>query len=362
VLQVVLNLSPGGTERLVVETVRRLRDRYRIAVCCLDEAGAWAEELRQEGIEVVALRRQPGFRPSLGRQIAALAARHDARVLHCHHYSPFVYGCVARLCNPRLRLLFTEHGRLNDGPPSRKRRLANAVLSRFPDRVCVVSEDLRRHMGAEGFPLDGVRVVTNGIDPTAPQGEAARRTARAMLGAGEDTFVIGTVGRLNPVKDLPTLVAAFARGNAFGRGARLAIVGDGEERETLAAHAAAVPGVTLLGHRSDARLLMAGFDAYVSSSIFEGISLTILEAMAAGLPVVATRVGGTPEVVVDGETGLLIPPRDPAALGAALTRLAADPTAARAMGRAGRARVCERFTLDRMVNQYATAYAELGAL
>lgn len=360
VLQVVLNLAPGGTERLVVETVRRLHHRFRMAVCCLDDDGPWAEELRQEGVEVMTLRRRPGFQPSLGQDIARMAARHGAGVLHCHHYSPFVYGCIARTLSPRLRLLFTEHGRAHDGPPSRKRRLANVFLARMPDRVCVVSADLQRHMATEGFH-SGVEVVPNGIEPGGVPDEDARLQARQLMGVDRGAFLIGSVGRLDPVKDFPTLIAAFRQVALSRPNARLVIVGDGPVRGELERQAAGAPEIRFMGHRADVRSLLAGFDAYASSSIFEGVSLTILEAMAAARPVAATRVGGTPEVVVDGGTGVLVEPRDAAALAQALLRLSADLNQAQAMGTAGRARVFERFTLDRMVNYYAAAYSQLGA-
>jgi glycosyltransferase involved in cell wall biosynthesis len=361
VLQVVLSLSPGGTERLVIETVRRLRHRYRMAVCCLDDDGVWAEELRQDGIQVEALRRRSGFHPFLGRDIATVAARHGALVLHCHHYSPFVYGCVARAFSPRLRVVFTEHGRFGDGPPSPKRRLANLLFSRIPHRVCVVSGDLRNHLTAEGFKSDDIDVVANGIQAGELPDQNARRQARASLGVDDKAFVIGTIGRLDPVKDLTTLITAFQLFRSTCPAARLVIIGDGPLQGELQRLASATQGILFAGHRSDARSLVAGFDVYVSSSVFEGMSLTILEAMAAGCAVVATRVGGTPEIVVDGETGMLVQPRDAAGLTDALVRLSSNPLRAQAMGLAGRARLCELFTIERMVNYYANAYSALGA-
>src|SRR6185503_9621864 len=113
-----------GTERLVVELARRLQDQVPAMVCCLDGAGAWARELFAAGVQVIALDRAKGFRPGLGRAVAAVARRHDATVIHAHHYSPFVYSCLARFWRPGTRVIFTEHGRLSDTPPSAKRRLA----------------------------------------------------------------------------------------------------------------------------------------------------------------------------------------------------------------------------------------------
>jgi len=357
VLQVVLSLNPGGTERLVVELVKRLRPELSMAVCCLDEEGSWGEGLRQDDINVVALRRREGFRPQLGRAIARAAAQHGARVVHCHHYSPFVYASIARLWAPHLKIVFTEHGRLSDAGPSPKRRTANRVLAHAPRTVVTVSSELKQHLVAEGFPNDKVNVIYNGIDVGPLPEASARARVRQQLGLDDRTIVIGTVARLDPVKDLQTLVRALGAPGAE-RPMTLLVIGDGPERvgiEAAAREAGVDPFVRFLGHRDDARDLLAGCDMYANSSISEGISLTILEAMAAGLPVVATRVGGTPEIV-DASCGRLVPSRDPATLAATLSEVAADASLRCQLGRAARARVEQRFTLDRMIAEYRDAY------
>jgi glycosyltransferase involved in cell wall biosynthesis len=363
VLQVVLSLAPGGTERLVVQICQRLQPRFRLAVCALDEAGDWAPELRLRGIDVVPLNRGPGFRPSLGRQIAELTRRYRASVVHCHHYSPFVYGALAALLRPGLKLVYTEHGRLSDAPPSLKRRVVNPLLGRLPRASYAVSHALRRSMIAEGYPAGRVEAIHNGVelDPAPPL--LSRADARAVLALPPHAFVVGTIARLNPVKDIGGLIEAVARARQFVPNLVLAIVGDGEERASLeaAATGAGVTGaVRFGGHRDDARRLLPGFDVYVNSSISEGISLTILEAMAASVPVIATRVGGTPEIVADGESGFLVPARQPEALAAAIKALASDDELRGRIGDAGRVTVEQHFTLDRMVDRYAEVYEELG--
>ena len=353
----VLSLNPGGTERLVVELAARLHDTMPTAVCCLDEIGVWAGELTASGIAVTALDRRPGFRPSLGRGIAAAARRHRADVIHAHHYSPFVYSCLARLAGSRAALVFTEHGRLSDAPPSPKRRLANRLLARIPGHVAAVSDELRRHLVGEGFGAGAVSVVYNGIDAGPVPSDRDRAGVRRELDLAGDAFVVGTVARLDPVKDLGTLIEAAG---ATRQAATVLVVGDGPERARLEAlaRARARPGrVTFLGQRGDARRLLAACDAYVNCSISEGISLTILEAMAATLPVVATAVGGTPEIL-DDSCGVLVAPRDPGAIGRALDALAADASRRRALGRAARARVEQRFTLDRMIDEYRKIYLD----
>lgn len=359
VLQVVLSLAPGGTERLVLELVHRLHASMPMAVCCLDDAGAWGRDLRAEGIEVSELGRPQGFHPRLGREVARAARRHRATVIHAHHYSPFVYSALGRLWGGP-PVVFTEHGRLSDAGPSAKRRLANAVLSRGARRVFSVSRELGDHLVAEGFPARRVEVIHNGISLGPVPSAADRAGVRASLGVADADMVVGTIARLDPVKDLGTLIAA-TRLIARRAPIRLVVIGDGSERmrlEAAARDAGIADRVSFLGHRDDARTWLAGFDVYANSSISEGISLTILEAMAAGLPVVATGVGGTPEVV-DDTCGRLVPARDGGALAAGLLELARSPETMRALGLAARARVEDHFTIERMVADYAAVYETL---
>jgi len=360
VLQVVLSLNPGGTERLVIEIVRRLQHDIQMAVCCLDEPGSWATDLERAGVPVESLGRTPGFRPSLGGDVARAAARHGAEILHCHHYSPFVYGVLSRLWAPYRRLVYTEHGRFSDAPPSPKRRLVNRVLAPGASRVFAVSDDLKQHMVTEGFSSDAVGVIHNGIDVGPLPTPDVRSEVRRELQVGDDTLVIGSIARLDPVKDLGTLIRATS---ALSRGlsTTLVIVGDGPEQEALKKTVAELtprPDVRFLGHRDDARRWLAACDVYVNCSISEGVSLTILEAMAAGLPIVATAVGGTPEVL-DAESGRLVPSRNAAALEAALRELAEDRALGGRLGAGARRRVEARFTLDRMVEEYRAVYGSL---
>ena len=357
-LQVVLSLSPGGTEHLVVEMCRRLPPEFEVSVCCLDEEGAWAAELRRAGVEVTALRRGPGIRPVLGWRIAQLAAQRNIDLLHCHQYSPFVYGRLAMLRNRRLQMVYTEHGRLSDAPPSWKRRLANPVLSRFDGAIVAVSDELRRYMFDARFPLGGVSVIHNGIDPQRLPTADDRVCARRRLELGDGDIVAMTVARLDPVKDLITLLDAFAIVRRCVPAARLVVVGDGPERARLAERSARpdlAGAVRVVGFRSDVRQLLAAADLYVCSSISEGISITILEAMAAGLPIVATRVGGTPEILSAG-CGVLVPGRNSHELAAAVGALAVDERRRAALGAAARRRLESAFTIDRMVDDYSRLY------
>lgn len=359
VMQLVLSLDPGGAERLVVEMTKFLAPRVRTVVCCLDRPGGWAREVESSGVDVLTIGREPGFHPSLGLRIAQLARLRRVGVVHCHQYTPFVYGRLATLRSPALRLVFTEHGRLSDAPPSPKRRLVNALLARLPGAVCAVCEDLKRHLVSEGFPPAAVRVVYNGIDPGPRLSQEARVAARQKLGLSNACLVVGTVARLDPVKNLGVLIDAFGAVRSVVPGVQLIVVGDGPERQSLenqSRETGCGSRVHFLGHRDDTRSILPALDVFVNTSVSEGMSVTILEAMAASLPVVATSVGGNPELVVDGETGVLVPARSPASTAQALSELCAAPERLRAMGAAGRARVEAHFTLERMVGQYMKLY------
>ncbi len=269
-----------------------------------------------------------------------------------------MYGALARLVRPGFRIVFTEHGRLSDAAPSKKRRLLNPVIAHAAGHIASVSHDLKRHMAAEGLPEGRIEVVHNGIELGPEPSSDAAADLRQRLEVPAGALVVGTVARLDPVKHLQTLVEAVSQLTHRGRQVHVVVIGDGPERHSLERETQAhrmEHAVHFLGHRDDARAWLPGMDVYVNSSISEGISLTILEAMAAGVPVVATAVGGTPEIVT-GEVGRLVPARDPSAVAAALEALADRPSLRAALGRAARARVAEHFTIETMTARYLRMY------
>ena len=355
----VLSLSPGGTERLVIELCRRLAAEVDTVVACLDEPGEWAGEVTKLNIPVISLERKPGFHPSLSVRLGEVIKAHRINVIHCHHYSPFVYGLLAAVMHPSVRLVFTEHGRLHGVGISSKRRLVNPVLARWPSTICAVSAALKQDMVAEGFPERSIQVVYNGIDLGHRPQPAERAAMRVSLGLNKDDFAIGTVGRLDPVKNLGALLDALTILKVRYPSAKVVIVGDGSERQALEERASTLGlsgAMVFAGYRGDVRAVMAAFDVYVNCSTYEGVSLTILEAMASALPVVASAVGGNPEVVIDHETGLLVRPQAQA-IATAVGALIESPARRQTMGDAARWRVKRHFTIERMVDDYAAAYS-----
>jgi glycosyltransferase involved in cell wall biosynthesis len=228
-----------------------------------------------------------------------------------------------------------------------------------------VAEDAREvATRVEGVSSAKVVTIVNGVDTDAFRPTPDRGLARAELGVPTSGFHIGVVARLSPEKDHATLLAAFARVHAERPDTILTLVGDGplrRELEALAGELGIGRAVRFAGARRDVARALAAFDVFALSSRTEGLSLTLIEAAAMGLPIVATRVGGNSEVVVDGETGWLVPAADPASFARALLACAAEPRRT-AMGLRGRERAVERFSIDRMTRAYEAIYDEVVGL
>ena len=359
-------LDVGGLEEVVLRLLAHTdRARFTPLVYALDAPGAMASELAALRVPLVVLHRAPRLDPALPLRLARRLVREGVRVLHTHNAGPHLYGALAaRLARvasngPGPRVVHTKHGR-NDPVTSRK-VLLNRFASALTDRVVAVSDDAAdMAIRLEKVPQTKVMTIYNGVD-TATFRPGTSGAARARLGLPEGGFHVGSVARLAAVKDHATLLRAFAIVRKERPDAHLTLVGDGPERAALEARADApdlVGSVHFVGERRDSAAVLPAFDVFALSSTSEGISLTLLEAASAGLPIVATRVGGTPEVVVDGETGCLVSPRDFAAFAAALGALARRPDRA-ALGRAGRVRVERWFSVERMARAYQDLYAEV---
>jgi glycosyltransferase involved in cell wall biosynthesis len=357
-------LCVGGAEVLAARLARGLRDRYRFLFVCLDELGTLGEELRNEGFPVHVLGRRPGLDLRCTYRLASLLRREHVDVIHAHQYTPFFYGITARMLCRRAAVLFTEHGRHFPDYPRRKRMLANRLLLRRRDRVVAVGEAVRRALMAnEGIPTEWIEVVYNGVNLTPfVAADHDRAALRREIGVGRDDLIIIQVARLDYLKDHATAVRTLGHIVRRRPDARLVLVGEGPELDKIkeqVRQAGLEGNVRLLGLRKDVARLVAAADVFLLTSISEGIPLTLIEAMGAGLPVVATGVGGVGEVVEDGATGLLAPSGDDAALAGHVLRLAEDRALAARMGQRGRERALGLFAEDRMHAGYSRLYNEL---
>ena len=360
-LYVVNSLNPGGTERLVMEMGLAFRREFRVAIVCLDEPGLWAPELRRQGVPVHCLWRQPGLDLSMPVKIARIAREIDAAIIHAHQCTPWFYGALSRMFHVAPKVLLEEHGRFypEEDKPGR-RRVNRAVIVPLSHRFVAVSEDVRWRLDRyEGLDAARVDVIYNGVD-VGPRLSAAQRIAlRQSLGLSERDIVVGTVGRFDPIKNLPMFIESLAAAREQNGRIRGLLVGDGPEfaavQELIQTHGLA-DAVHLTGFRSDARQLVQCLDLFVLSSFSEGTSMALLEAMASGVPAVVTAVGGNPEIVVAGETGWVVPSGAVAALTSAVLDAAADESLRQEFGRAGRQRFEDNFTFGRMIECYRELY------
>ncbi len=374
IVHVITTLDVGGAEMHLLAQVRGQVERgHAVRVVHLKGAGTLAADFRAAGAELVT---------SISPARALLGLRAQARwadIVHSHLLKADML-CAASLAFPRThaRLVASKHNDeqvLTRGSVSR----IHGVLGRVPERTIVLSDHVARFMVEHGR-LDARALVRiyYGLEPRpfelarelARAGE--RERARAELGFERDAIVFICVARFAPQKAHADLLRGFdlackAR-TSRATGApplRLLLVGDdpfGDGRaraEAVARELQLGPAVLFAGIRRDVPRLLAASDAFVMTSLWEGLGLVFLEAMACGLPVVATRVSAVPEVVVDESTGLLVPPRDAPALAAALTRIADEPALRERLGTNGRARVREGFDLARMIDATLDVYREV---
>jgi glycosyltransferase involved in cell wall biosynthesis len=350
VVHLVIALEIGGLEMVVANLARQIGRRFELRIVCLEGLGPIATRLEHSGVAVECIGTPDTSVVSsvltLRRRLQAL--RPD--LLHTHNEKAHIRGALASLgLFPAPVLVHTRHGETRaTGWAAIANRLA-VWRSRF---VVSVSEKASVICRAEGASGGRTRVIRNGIDVTDQP---------LQIDWGKRRERIVAIGRLTPVKDVTTLLCAMRRVVDAHPTFTLDLVGDGPSRpdlERLSQQLGMDRHVTFHGARNDPWNLLVGARLFVQSSLSEGISLTLLEAMAAGVPIVATRVGGTPEVVDHGVTGLLVPPRDPAALANAMLRLIGDAGLADGIGRSARIRAEQEFTLRAMTASYEALYDE----
>jgi sugar transferase (PEP-CTERM/EpsH1 system associated) len=348
-------------EQGVVKLLNGLeREQIVGSVCSFDTGIDSIRERLDPRVPVHVLGRRSGNDPMLVWRLIRLLRRERPDVVHSHTWGTLCEGYVAtRLAGVR-HFVHGEHGTLELRP--RNLPIQRWVWSRA-DRVLSVSSKLADRMTREvGFPRNRVQVVRNGAD-LMKFGVIPRAEARESLGIPDTEFIIGTVGRLVPVKDHETLFAALVHLRNAGIKCLALVAGEGPLRSELEGRARALDlGSTLrfLGNRDDVERVLAMLDVFVLSSVSEGLPNTILEAMASGLPVVSTHVGGVEELVEDGKTGMLVPSKNPEMLAEAVSTLARDAGLRWRMGAQGQNKARAEFGVRRMLDEYERFYLELA--
>ena len=367
VLHLIFRLAIGGLENGVVNLINHMpAHRYRHAIVCLTDFTDFRDRITRADVEVVAIHKKRGMDWGSYTRIWKVIKRFNPTILHTRNLPTMEYAIAATLAGVPYRV-HGEHGRdVHDQyGASQKFRLFRKFVALWIHHFITVSEDLA-HWFQESIGINSSRIsqIYNGVDVQRfHPGKGDRREILPKEFGPSDRFIVGTVGRMQTVKDQATLVRAFLHlRKLFPDGAdrvRLVLVGDGPLRfeiQEIIEDEGISQYLWMPGERQDIPDLLRSFDLFVLPSEAEGISNTILEAMASGLPIVATDVGGNSELVNQGKTGYLVPPKNPIAMAEAIATYVKDEELVQQHGQAGRALAESRFSLEAMVNGYLAVY------
>lgn len=371
ILFLITDLNVGGTEKVVFETVTRIdRNKFQPIVIGLKKRGTYAERIRQAGIpvETIDLHRNPLLFPlALFQTLFRLVRRVKRERIALIHAFLFQANVIAKIVGMicSVPVIASHRG-------FEKKGSWRYVLERLTNRgarlILVNSDALRREVASQlSLPQERIRTVYNGVEvPEDPPADHLLMVAEFSL--RKTDIIVSTVGRLHPVKGFPHLIKAAAMTRDAGPAGRrivFLIAGDGPDRDELTALAieqGVAERIIFCGWRDDTARIISASDIFVLTSLAEGFPNVVLEAMACARPVIATNVGGIPEIIENGADGILVPPADPKALADRIAALAADPALRRQLGENARAKVTTKFPMDRMVNGHAALYEEiLGA-
>lgn len=358
-LQIIPSLDRSGAEKQLTLLATRLPPEFDTHVCALTRSGPYEKVLRAAGVEVTVIGKSLKLDPvawwKLKRHIATL--RPD--LVHCWLFAANSYGRAAAFAAAVPRIVAGE--RCVD-PWKRWHELAiDRRLARRTDAIVVNSSGVRDFYVRHGLPAEKFVVIPNGIAPTE-EPRTDRGEVLAELALPSDARLIGAVGRLWPQKRVKDLIWACDLLKVIRDDVHLLIIGDGPHRARLEHYTRQVrieDKVHFLGHRADVPRLMPHFDMLWLGSEYEGLPNAVMEAMAAGVPVVATDISGNRDLVVEGETGFLVPVGDRAAFARQTRKLLEDSDLARRFGAAGRQRILSDFSVERMVDRHAALYREL---
>lgn len=363
ICQLMTDLAPAGAERCVFELATRLdRDRFDVHVAAL-RGGAMAEDLRRAGVEVTAFNvRHKLDVARFGPAVEYLrAGRFD--ILHTHLFHADLIGVLASLRASRPTVVHTVHIAERRFRPWRFSWYR--LSQRLHDGFIAVSDDARRfHHQCTGIPIERIEVIHNGVDlERFTRDPAARRRLRQQWGFGDEQCVMGFLARLDRQKGLDILLETMRWLNERKPTPRLVVAGVGPMHEELVRFIRRDPAgrlVRYLGFVEDVPAMLSALDMLVLPSRWEGFGLAAAEAMAASLPVVASRVTGPAELVEHGRTGLLIRPESPWSLARAIRRLVEAPARRQALGRAGRERIATQFTIQQFIQHHESYYRRLA--
>lgn len=356
VLHLLSSLNVGGREKVAIDIVNSLdRERFVPVLMSLRPGGSMRERVNDD-VEVITYNKSDKLDFNAYREISNVIRKKNIDVLHTHNPGAFLYGFIGGKLGGLKKIINTEHGfeyNLN-----LKKRIAERICRRFIALTIAVSDDVKKRLGSSGE----IRVLHNGIIISDSDYSGERENQRRMLGILPDDIVVGCVARLAYVKNHKCLLRAFRIAAEKENKLKLIIVGDGYLKEHLLAlrgELSLEDKVIFYGETNNVCKVLHSMDIFALTSVYEGVSITILEAMSCGLPVVATRVGGNPDVIEDGKSGILVKSEDAESAADAILKLAVSEQMRKNFGACGHKIVKEKFNFIKTIKDIQDIYITL---
>lgn len=362
ILHVTFDMRIGGTEMVIKNIIEgNKNDSHCMSIFCIEEPlGPWGIDMQSAGITVNSVARKDGFDASVIKSLRSHIKSHNIDILHCHQYTPWIYGTLAAL-GTSAKIIFTEHGRFYPDSSSWKRRFVNPLLALFTDRITAISKATKQALLDYEF-LSGskISVIYNGIKGLQKDAKDHSHV-RAKLNIAPTALVYGTIARLDPIKNHSMMISAFAKTLEKLPMAILVIIGDGElmdDLKNLANKLDIQRSVIFTGYIAYPKDYLATFDIFLLSSFSEGTSMTLLEAMSLEKPCIVTDAGGNKEIVADGETGLVTDNDSMQQFSDAMILLGNNPDLIGDYGYRAKIRFDAQFNAQKMSRAYEQCYGD----
>ncbi len=362
VLHLTYDMRIGGTEMVIKNIIEGLNSsQFTMSIFCIElPLGPWGKSLKKSGIQIGSAARREGFDPNIIKKIRTHIKQHNIDIIHCHQYTPWVYGTLAAAFT-KTKIVFTEHGRFYPDSASWKRRLINPLLTFFTDKITSISQATKSALVEfEYIPARQIDVIYNGITEVTTEANEAS-AIREALSIPKGAFVLGTIARFDPIKNHLMMLDAFAAARKKNPNLYLIMIGDGTERHKIENKINKLSlnnYVTLTGYQPNPSNYLSMFDIFLLSSLSEGTSMTLLESLSLGIPCIVTNAGGNAEIIESNYNGAVTPNADAKAFAQAILKLAMSDLTD--MRRFARKRFDQRFTNTIMNEQYHAIYEQLA--
>ncbi|WNC72545.1 glycosyltransferase [Thalassotalea psychrophila] len=365
ILHVTFDMCIGGTEQVIKNIIQGCdNSQFEMAILCIESPlGPFAKELQENGITIFELNRKPGFDVNLIFRIRDIIKNHNFNLLHCHQYSPWVYGACAAILT-KSQVIFTEHGRFYPEKSSFKRKLVNPLLNIITAQITAISNATKQALVVhEGIREKNIKVIYNGIKPIKVD-SANAKALRQSLKIDDKQTVLGTVARLDPIKNHIMMLKAFSQLLKTHPNTILLIVGDGEEKANLTKLSRQLKinnKVFFTGYIEQPNDHIGIMDIFLLSSYSEGTPITLLEALSIGKPCVVTDVGGNPEIIHHDINGLICASNDHINFAESICAIVDDPDKYSKYSTLGKERFKRSFSIKTMADAYEYFYSNITA-